>query len=93
VQDLPAIGIFGAAAGFMAVLVMTLYITSPKVSALYHQPFLLWLICPLLLYWISRMWLITYRGLMDDDPVVFAMMDKGSYIVGGFALVIALSAI
>jgi hypothetical protein len=50
------------------------------------------LICPLLLYWISRVWLLTTRGLMHDDPVVFALRDRLSLVVLGLlGLVVLLS--
>ena len=37
---------------------------------------------PLLLFWISRIWVKTHRGEMHDDPVVFAARDKVSLAVG-----------
>ena len=49
---------------------------------LYRQPLVLWLISPLLLYWISRVWLLAHRGEMHEDPVVFAIHDRVSYAVG-----------
>ena len=72
---------FGVASGFLAVLVSALYINSAKVQALYPYPAILWLVSPILLYWVSRIWLITHRGGMHDDPVVFAAGDKGSWMV------------
>ncbi len=87
VEDLVMLMGFGVASGFMAVLVSALYINSDKVKVLYHHPAFLWLVSPILLYWISRIWLITHRGGMHDDPVVFAAKDKGSWavaaIIGG----------
>jgi len=59
-------------------------VNSPQVVTLYAHPGLLLLICPLLLYWISRVWLLAHRGQMHDDPVVFALKDAGSYIVAAF---------
>ncbi len=76
----------GAASGYVSVLVMALYVNSQEVTALYHRPQLLWAICPTLLYWISRLWLIAYRGELGEDPVVFAMEDRLSYLLGGLAL-------
>jgi 4-hydroxybenzoate polyprenyltransferase/phosphoserine phosphatase len=76
----------GAASGYVSVLVMALYVNSQEVTALYHRPQLLWAICPTLLYWISRLWLIAYRGDLGEDPVVFAMEDRVSYLLGGLAL-------
>lgn len=81
VEDLVMLMGFGVASGFMAVLVSALYINSEKVKVLYHHPAFLWLVSPILLYWISRIWLITHRGGMHDDPVVFAAKDKGSWAV------------
>lgn len=74
----------GTASGYLSVLVLALYINSTASAALYHRPQLLWLLCPILLYWISRVWLIAHRGRMHDDPVVFAARDRVS--VGVLAL-------
>ena len=81
VGDLPLIQSMGAASGYLAVLVFALYINSPESLALYSYPKALWLICPLLLYWISRAWMVAHRGGMHDDPVVFAVTDRGSQVV------------
>jgi hypothetical protein len=64
------------------VLVLVLYVMNPEVTALYRHPSILLFICPLLLYWISRVWILTRRGLMHDDPVIFALRDRLSYFVG-----------
>jgi hypothetical protein len=72
--------------------VIALYINSPDSQALYrhHKP--LWLVCPLLLFWISRVWLLTTRGNMHDDPVVFAVRDPTSLVVVGImGLIVLLS--
>jgi 4-hydroxybenzoate polyprenyltransferase len=82
--DIDAVGSLGANAGFMCVLVLALYINSPQVIPLYRFPWMLWFLCPLLLYWISRVWVLAYRGSIHDDPVLFAMRDRPSYIVGAF---------
>jgi len=81
VEDLPLIQSLGASAGYCAVLVLALYIDSPESRALYSRPQVLWLICPLLLYWMSRVWVIAHRGGMNDDPVVFAARDRVSQVV------------
>jgi len=86
-EDLALLTSVGTASGFAAVVVAALYINSPDVSKLYGSPEWLWLICPLLLYWISRVWLLANRGEVHDDPVVFALRDHGSQIVGVLALV------
>lgn len=84
VDDLPLIQSLGASSGYLSVLVLALYINSTASEALYHRPHLLWLLCPLLLYWISRVWVVAHRGLMHDDPIVFAVTDR----VSGFALMV-----
>lgn len=68
----------GTASGYTAVLVLALYINSEEVQALYEQPEILWLICPLLLYWLSRTWVGSLRGKITDDPIVFALRDRVS---------------
>jgi len=93
VDDLPLIQSLGSAAGYLAVLVFALYINSPESLALYARPQVLWLICPLLLYWISHLWITSHRGRMDDDPVVFAATDRASQIVIGLSGLLVLGAI
>lgn len=85
--DLEMISSLGAAAGYLSVLVLALYIQDSSIAELYRHPHLIWLSCPLLLFWISRIWLLTHRGQMHDDPVVFAATDKISLFI---ALVFAL---
>ncbi len=77
-SDLPILSALAAAAGFSAVVVFCLYLSSDVVSSLYHRPNVLWLACPLLIYWISRMLLLSHRRFIDDDPVVFALRDRTS---------------
>lgn len=93
VEDLPLIQSLGAASGYIAVMVLALYINSPESVELYSHPRLIWLVCPLVLYWISRAWLVAHRGLMDDDPIVFASKDRTSQIIGLTVIAIAILAI
>ncbi len=79
--DMNLMVIQGIASGYVASLILVLYVNSPEVSRLYSNPGMLWFLSPLLLYWISRMWMITHRGEMHDDPVEFVMSDKISYAV------------
>jgi 4-hydroxybenzoate polyprenyltransferase len=76
------LGSMGSSSGYLSVLVLALYINSDQVVALYHTPLLLWLVCPLLLLWISRMWLRAYRGQIHEDPIVAAVRDPLSYLMG-----------
>lgn len=86
--DAPLLLTLGCTSGLLAVLVLALYINSPASMVLYHQPQLLWMLCPLLLYWIGRVWLITTRGRMDDDPTVFAIRDRNSRVIALLGLLI-----
>jgi 4-hydroxybenzoate polyprenyltransferase len=80
--DAELVAVLGSTCGCLAVLVLALYVNSDKVVVLYRHPMLLLLICPLLLYWISRVWMIAHRGQMHGDPIVFALKDPASYGAG-----------
>lgn len=92
VEDLPVIRAMAMSAGHAAVLVLALYISSDDVQRLYAEPAYLWLICPLLLYWSTRMLMKTHRGAMTDDPIVFAVTDKVSLALGVASAAIVLAA-
>jgi len=79
--DKEMLGIMGVSSGFLSVLVLALYINSQAVLSLYENPEVLWVLCPLLLYWISRTWLLAHRGPLDDDPLVVAFRDPRSYLI------------
>ncbi len=91
VGDAPMLGSLGAASGYGAVLVLALYINSPEVRSLYATPEYLWLVCLLLLHWVSRVLMLAHRGEMHDDPIIFAVKDRTSLITGAlvFAVVVA----
>ncbi|TVS10675.1 MAG: UbiA family prenyltransferase [Gammaproteobacteria bacterium] len=92
VSDIPLLQMMGATSGYLAVLVLALYINSPEVSLLYRTPEILWLIAPLLLLWVTRLWIVTSRGYMDDDPLVFAIKDPETWVTGAITVVIIASA-
>lgn len=79
-EDLPILSMMAIGSGYVAVLVMALYLTSPAVMVLYSFPPALWGICCVLLYWVSRMVLVTHRGQMHDDPIVYAARDRVSRV-------------
>lgn len=90
--DVSTLQSLGAAAAMAAVLVLALYIDSQTVKELYSSPRHLWLLCPVLLLWLGRVWLVTGRGEMHDDPVVFALKDRISwliFVVGGLVMLSA----
>ncbi|HXR84341.1 MAG TPA: UbiA family prenyltransferase [Hanamia sp.] len=87
-EDLNLLQIMGIVSGFLSVVVFSLYINSPEVRILYSRPKILWTVGFLLLFWICRIWMITNRGKMTDDPIVFTIKDAGSYLI---FLIIALT--
>ena len=76
--DLEGLSQMGAASGYLAVLVLALYINSDDIRRLYAAPEVIWLLCPLLLYIISRVWLLARRDELHEDPVVFVIRDRHS---------------
>jgi len=80
--DLDIISNLGSASGYLSVMVLALYIQDDKTIMLYQTPEILWLACPVLLFWISRVWILTHRGEMHDDPVLFAIKDRESLLSG-----------
>jgi len=86
--DLELVASLGSSCGFLAVLVLALYVNSQEVLLLYHRPELLLMGCPILLFWISRVWLIAHRGQMHDDPIVFALRDWVSHLLGILLLIV-----
>jgi 4-hydroxybenzoate polyprenyltransferase len=93
VEDLPLLMAFGTASGYLSAFVFTMYLNSDRVAQLYSRPELLWLFCPLLLYWITRIWMLAWRGQMQDDPLAFAARDSHTYVVGALSVAIILFAI
>ena len=79
-SDLDIVAALAAAAGFNAVTVFALYVSSESVHNLYRYPKVLWLICPILMYWLGRVLMMAHRRLMDDDPIIFALKDWNSVL-------------
>ncbi len=80
ISDRPVLSMVAIASGYIAILVLVLYINSPEVTLLYSHPELLWGVCLVMLYWFTRLAMLTLRGEMHDDPVVFAIRDRPSLI-------------
>ncbi|MES2817389.1 MAG: UbiA family prenyltransferase [Pseudomonadota bacterium] len=80
-DDLEMIASMGAASGYLSVMVLALYIQDQATASLYRYPEIIWTACPLLLFWVSRMWMLTHRGAMHDDPIVFAIKDRVSLAI------------
>jgi 4-hydroxybenzoate polyprenyltransferase len=87
-SDMSMVAVLGAVSGYLAVLVLALYIHDEGTVHLYAHPETIWLAVPLLLFWISRVWMLAHRGQMNEDPLLFAVRDRVSVVVGLlFALV------
>ena len=87
-HDRKSVVTLGIISGVAAVIVLGLYVNSEQVVKLYAHPKLLLLACPLLLTWICRVWYLTYRGDMHDDPTAFAFKDWASYLIGALTLAV-----
>ena len=87
VDDLPIISMIAIGSGFVSVLVLALYINSPEVLKVYRSPTVLWGICCILLYWITNIAVATHRGIMHDDPIIFAVKDRVSQFCGVLILI------
>ncbi len=83
---LPMLGSLGAASAFATIVVLALYANSEDAAAIYSAPWALWIIFPLLIYWLGRMLLLADQGEIDDDPIVFALKDRASIFLGGVVL-------
>lgn len=90
-EDRDSVFTMGTISGYLSVLVLALYISSPEVRRLYPSPGWLWALCPAVLYWVSWMWLRARRGEVHEDPLVFALTHRVTWIVAaiGSATVLA----
>jgi 4-hydroxybenzoate polyprenyltransferase len=93
VSDAELLSTMGIASAFVAVLVLVLYITSGQAQLYYGRHQAIWLVCPFLLFWICYIWLVAHRGGMHDDPLVFALKDRGSLFALGLMAIIMILAI
>lgn len=82
IEDIPIMLGFGSASGYGATVVMSLYINSQEAKIQYENPGILWLICPILIYWFTRIWFLANRGIVHSDPVKFALSDPVSLGIG-----------
>jgi 4-hydroxybenzoate polyprenyltransferase len=92
-SDAPLIQMLGITSGYAAVVVLALYLNSDAVLMLYSTPEFVWGAVPVMLFWVSWMWMQAHRGNMHDDPLVFAVKDRASLLAGVvFAMVLAIGA-
>lgn len=91
-DDLEQLRSFGTACAYASVVVFSFYIGAREVTRLYRHPNRLWLITPLMIFWLSRVWLLASRGELDEDPVIFAVTDRTSLLLGAAVAAIAAAA-
>jgi 4-hydroxybenzoate polyprenyltransferase len=92
-SDIEQLRSFGTSSAYASIVIFALYINGKDVAALYQHPYRMWLVTPLLILWLSRVWLLASRGLLDEDPVVFALTDRMSLLLGVGVALIAYSAL
>ncbi|CAM5762854.1 UbiA family prenyltransferase [Bosea minatitlanensis] len=91
-EDIEALSQLGMASGCTCALIMALYVDSANVKQLYRHPELIWLLCPIVLYQMARIWFMARRGGMPDDPLVFMIRDWRSQLMGLVVVVIMVAA-
>lgn len=91
-EDLELLSSFGVTAGYAATVVLALYVNDERTAVLYDTPEILWASVPLILFWVSRAWLIAHRGNMHEDPILYAVRDRVSLMVGGLVFVVFVAA-
>ncbi len=91
-SDIEQLRSFGTASAYASVVVFSLYISGAEVTALYRHHGRLWLMTPLMILWLSRVWLLAGRGELDEDPVIFAVTDRMSLLIGAVTVTVALAA-
>jgi 4-hydroxybenzoate polyprenyltransferase len=93
-SDAPLVQTLGITSGYAAVVVLALYLNSDAVLQLYNTPEFIWGAVPVMLFWVSWIWMQAHRGEMHDDPLVFAVKDKASLLAGAaFAAVLVLGTV
>jgi 4-hydroxybenzoate polyprenyltransferase/phosphoserine phosphatase len=90
--DIEQLRSFGTASAYASVVVFALYINGNDIAGLYRHPTRMWLMTPLMILWLSRVWLLASRGELDEDPVIFAVTDRMSLLIGAAIVLIAILA-
>jgi 4-hydroxybenzoate polyprenyltransferase len=90
--DIEQLRSFGTASAYASVVIFALYINANDIAALYLHPVRMWLMTPLMILWLSRIWLLASRGELDEDPVIFAVTDRMSLLIGAAMVVVAVLA-
>lgn len=89
INDKIKLALLGHISGYISVLVFIFYIYSAKAHLFYRTPLLLWLVCPCLFIWLNHMWQFAGEGKIDDDPVIFTIKSRCSWVF--LALIVIIS--
>jgi 4-hydroxybenzoate polyprenyltransferase len=92
VGDIGQVNLFGVCSAFLSAVVFILYLQSDQVKELYQQPQLLWLLSPIFLYWVSRIWILSFRGEISEDPTLFVLKDWVTYVIATVSGLIMMAA-
>lgn len=92
ISDIEQLRAFGTSAAYAAVVVLTLYISDLD-NRLYHHAQRLWLLLPIMILWLSQLWLLASRGELNEDPVVYAITDRRSLLLGAVVLAIVVASL
>ena len=91
-QDLGMVNLLGVAFAASSIVVFSLYIDTPRTQMIYQHHQLLWATSLLLTYWLGRLWILTGRGEMEQDPIVFALKDPATYFIGVAMMLLVVAA-
>jgi 4-hydroxybenzoate polyprenyltransferase len=91
-EDIAQINVFGVCSAFLSSVVFLLYLQSDKVRELYRHPLLLWPLCPVYLYWVGRLWILSSRGETGNDPLMFVLKDRVTYAIVAIACILMMAA-
>jgi 4-hydroxybenzoate polyprenyltransferase/phosphoserine phosphatase len=91
-SDLGQVNLFGVCSAFLSAVIFIQYLQSENVRELYRNPKILWLLSPVFLFWVSRLWMLCSRGELHEDPIIFVLKDRVTYVVGAVAGLIMLAA-
>lgn len=79
--DRMPVAIFGISCGVISALVLMLYYNSADIAALYPSPLPLFFVVPMFFIWIARLWLLSFRMQIDEDPLLHVSTDPASIAI------------
>ncbi len=92
-EDFPVLMAFSAASAMASIAILMRYIDSKTVTESYRNPDTLWLVVPVIVFWLLRIILLANRGKIREDPVVFTFKDRKSQICTLAVALIAFAAV